>query len=377
MRLSKLVGDQIVSKLSKVIEQNINIMDIDGVIISSTDKNRIGSVHSGAVKIINESLKELIINSDDEYAGARQGINIPIEFKNKIIGVIGLTGKSQEVRKYGEIIKKMTEILILDSYLTEQKNTEQMAVERFLDEWTFGKYEINHPREFAFRAATLGIDIKIKRRVMVISIKSNDKKNCEEVLESTLINRIDSLLDKDKQQFFFHTATLYILVLNQLSDDEVIELANKIKMIMTEFQNCSMYIGISSYEAYPISIAFKHAHLALQISKSTKNGIVIYSFANLDIALATIVEKNKTAFLEELFKNVPSYELEEIINLLRVYYDCDGSIKDASEQLFVHKNTMQYRLNKIQEMTGYDPRKFSNSYLLIIAIKLFDLANPK
>jgi carbohydrate diacid regulator len=53
MILSKNIADKIVSELSKVVEQHINIMDIEGIIISSTDPQRIGSIHGGALKIVN------------------------------------------------------------------------------------------------------------------------------------------------------------------------------------------------------------------------------------------------------------------------------------------------------------------------------------
>ncbi len=67
--LSTTVAREIVKQLSQVIEHHINIMDTEGIIISSTDPNRIGSLHGGAKKIIDEKLNELLIESDDEYVG--------------------------------------------------------------------------------------------------------------------------------------------------------------------------------------------------------------------------------------------------------------------------------------------------------------------
>ena len=135
MLISASVAEAIVAQLSQVMENHINIMDKSGFIVASTDPNRVGSIHGGAVRILEEKLPELLIENDQEYIGSRIGVNLPIEFDNEIIGVIGLTGKSTEVYRYGKIIKKMTEVLLRDAYNREKKVIEQKAKDRFLEEW--------------------------------------------------------------------------------------------------------------------------------------------------------------------------------------------------------------------------------------------------
>ena len=66
--------------------------------------------------MIGEHLDELIIQSDDEYEGTRKGINLPILLDGEIAGVVGITGERDEVVKYGQIIKKMTEILLIENF---------------------------------------------------------------------------------------------------------------------------------------------------------------------------------------------------------------------------------------------------------------------
>jgi carbohydrate diacid regulator len=88
-----------------------------------------------------------LLSKGYEYEGSKNGINLPIEFNEEIIGVIGITGNYNQVYKYGQIIKKMTEILLLDSYRREQHMIEQKARDRFLEEWIFGRYESNYPQE--------------------------------------------------------------------------------------------------------------------------------------------------------------------------------------------------------------------------------------
>ena len=61
---------------------------------------------------------------------------------------------------------------------------------------------------------------------------------------------------------------------------------------------------------------------------------------------------------------------EKDIELLKVYFFNNMSLKDTSEQLFLHKNTLQYQLDKIGKLTGYNPREFKDASILYIGLKL-------
>ena len=112
MHLSYLSAQQIVQEISAIVGQHVNIMDSDGVIIASTDPSRIGHVHEGAKRIIDEDLPELYISLEMETATTRNGLNLPLTINGRVVGVVGITGRYDQVVSYGQIVKKMTEILL-------------------------------------------------------------------------------------------------------------------------------------------------------------------------------------------------------------------------------------------------------------------------
>ncbi len=372
MLLSKSIADQIVSQLSQIIEQHINIMDTQGMIISSTDPKRIGTFHGGAQKIITERLNELMIVNDSEYQGAKNGINLPIEFNNEIIGVIGMTGNYDLVYKYGQIIKKMTEILLLDTYVREQSTIEQKARDRFLEEWIFGRYELNYPDEFQARAISLGIDVKSPKRVLVFALRSSDHTIVSDQIQTNISHRIRNYLKSIPQAFLFRTATLYIGVFNQLEDHEMTQIAKEIYSTIKENFKCDVHVGMDSNTPKPIARSFKNANLALQLSLKSDQPITIFDTLNFDLYITRMSENDRIQFIENLFPKESMHDIGTHIETLRTLYQAEGSIKLASERLFIHKNTLQYRLNKIEQLTSYDPRKLSKSYLFMVAIKIFD-----
>ena len=113
---------RIAEEVGATIKNDVNIMDRTGCIIASTDPQRIGALHVGAVNLMESQLPELIVEKDCQ--GMKKGINLPLVIKDEIIGVVGITGDVDDVRTLGVVIKKITEILILDWY----KNNQKLAV---------------------------------------------------------------------------------------------------------------------------------------------------------------------------------------------------------------------------------------------------------
>ena len=55
---------------------------------------------------------------------------------------------------------------------------------------------------------------------------------------------------------------------------------------------------------------------------------------------------------------------------MEIYFAADCSLKTAAEKLYIHKNTLQYQLDKIHALTGYDPRVFREGVILYLGLQL-------
>ena len=172
MQLSRHNAEIIVKELNTIINDKINMMNEKGVIIASTDQERIGQEHEGAKRIINDRLEELIIHSHDRYEGSLEGVNYPIIISNEIIGVVGITGPYNKVAKYGQITKKMTEILIQEISIKEQKSMDENLRSRFVGEWLQNENVIINTN-FVERGRRMGLEITNPRRVIIISVFDN------------------------------------------------------------------------------------------------------------------------------------------------------------------------------------------------------------
>lgn len=373
MVLSTEIARQLVEQLAEVVSQSINIIDTSGIIIASTDKSRIGTSHGGAKRILSENLKDLIIENDDEYEGAKNGINLPVVFEESIVGVIGITGKTDEVAKYGQIIKKMTEILLLEDYVREQKTIEQKARDRFFDEWIFGKFDIKEPQEFNHRARLLGISPEKIKRIAVFGVSGESGKAISDS-DLTLISRSSRMLLSEREgSEMFRTSTQFICLFEDICESELSSLMLRIGESLEASYGCRVAIGLDSGATHShIRELYERAGKAFYVSRSAGRMLTVYDELDLSQFVSYVPEKIMRDYLQKLFSRLPQEETAAWISFLKAYYSCDGSITRLASLLSMHKNTVQYKLGKLKSLTGFDPRSLADASVFTIAIEFFD-----
>lgn len=380
MHISKRNASLIVEEISSIIGEHVNMMNQEGIIIASTDPSRVGTFHAASKKLIEEKMDELIIHNENEYEGSRPGINLPIVFHGDILGAIGVTGSTKEVLKYGQIIKKMTEILILDHYYREQKTIDINIRNRFIDDWICGDTKNINPT-LVNRGSSLGIDITLLRRIIIISpVIINDFDNIQ---EQKIINSTDSIISnmisEDQNNVFFRTTKNILCAVTTLKDKEILNTAIKIKHNVESNLKVKLAIGIDS----PVNnyTLIHHAYIkalkALQAcTRSQTKDIRFYNTINMEIFSGEIPDMIKLEYIRKIFLGYSTKEISEWIPILEVFFEEEGSISLAAERLFIHKNTLQYKLNKLKECTGYDPRSIRYSSLYYNAVHFYrDICN--
>lgn len=123
--ISRAMAQQIVDTVKDVCSQNINFIDEKGIIVASTDRDRVGTYHEVGYRVVLEG-NTIEVTDDNSFRGTRKGINIPITYNGRIIAVIGISGEVEEVRKYAYLAQKITDILLkereLDALGAQKKN---------------------------------------------------------------------------------------------------------------------------------------------------------------------------------------------------------------------------------------------------------------
>lgn len=371
--MSDPIAQDIVESMKEIINQDINYIDTNSMIIASTNKMRIGTFHGGAKRVL--AIKsEVIIEYDEQYEGTRQGINLPVYFQSEIVGVIGITGKKEQVEKFGKIIQRMTAILIKEAYITEQEKIERESKKQFIEEILFRMYKEDE-KTLIMRADLLNIKLDIPRVVIIARIYEDYVGELLVIpsIQEKIYNYIKSYIDFNSQNLIVQSGMNSIVILDVNSIKKVYRLVKNIHENIKEKFNITVCFGISSISENVGGMrkSYIEAKKALNVALSSRRSF-IKKYQDLDIGLLLedILDDTKTNFVNKIFKNMDKDERSKSIGILIKYFENNGSINKTADELFLHKNTLQYRLNKIKKLTGYDPRVIEDMVVLYLAVIL-------
>lgn len=370
LRLSRHSAQSIVEEVGAIVGQNINLMDRQGMVIASTDRERVGSLHEGAGRMIEEHLPELYIDEEQATATSRPGLNLPVTLKGTIVGVIGITGLYEDVAGYGQIVKKMVEILIRENEEQDNRRMRRRVLSRFLEDWVIGG-GLLQPRILEERGFALGIDIALPRRVMVAGAKGFEEyasspagqKLLEQVeQETSAIAGMGSLI--------LRNAGRQLILVRKCEDMQMEQLAGRIHSAVMERFGIRMIIGIDG-KAEDIHMAYEQANKAWRSAEMAGKNIMAYDRVTMELFTENIPDGVKIEYLRKVFRKCGYEELCQWMGILEAYFMSEGSLQMAAEALHIHKNTLTYKLRKLEALTGYDVRLVSQSPVFYMATVFF------
>ena len=102
--LDERIAQKMVDEFANTIDFNINIMDENGTIIASADPGRIGTFHEIAWQMLQSGEKTREVFDDEHLLGTKSGVNMALEYRNSVIGIVGVTGNPDNNGVYGHNI---------------------------------------------------------------------------------------------------------------------------------------------------------------------------------------------------------------------------------------------------------------------------------
>ncbi len=367
MNLDPQIAETIVENIKDVIKHEINLFDTTGTIIASTDRSRIGTGHDGAREAISTK-KTVVIDGKHSYSGAKHGINVPVIFNDSVVAVIGITGKRAEVEPYGNVLKKMTEILI-------RENWEQMTRfdqrSRLADLVNILKLRGHDEALVDYYASLLRINLDTPRFAVVGRIeRTHEDSNEGSSLHTSLYMRFQQF----KTSFFALSDREVCMFIDVRSEHALNNLLRGIREDVQQIVNSPVHFGIGDVQSTSTEYwrSYDKACRALGWLEFLDDGGNALRYADMDMGLIVSSLPRDTAqqLVNHVFGDLPASDVDEYQNIFDAYTRHNGSIVHCAEELYLHKNTLQNRLNKIAAKTGYNPRVLADYSVLALAFLL-------
>ncbi|RXI99987.1 hypothetical protein DS745_14035 [Anaerobacillus alkaliphilus] len=370
MKLLAGLAQKIVNEVTEILDEEVIVVDHTGIIIAASDQTRIGSFHEGA-QISVKKKEKIVITKEDvlRLKGVKAGINLPITFHHKVIGVIGITGDPSEVNRFGEIIQRMTELLIQEAHFHEKIESKHRGLETYVYEWVH-LHQMNE--DFRERGEILGISMDIPRCCALIEITQF---NGDSLLERETTEVLREFYPGENQDILVQWGSgRYVLlksVHNTLVEESVITSLKYIQGYIKENHGISLTIGIGTkvFDSSQLHTSYNHAKKALRVAKKN-DGLVCYDNLTLDVALAEITDETRQEVVEKVLGIL--LREQELLETLEAYLESDLSIKETSKKLHIHINTLHYRLKRISELTGYSLKETRNLVMFYIALSFWN-----
>lgn len=215
---------------------------------------------------------------------------------------------------------------------------------------------------------------------MLIGEKMEHQNNIQDRVEKS---ELSSLLLEDYSQMLVGIIRNKICIIVPLDEEDQKTICEKIFAKVKKYTSKmhDFYAGVGEIYEGPKGIrkSFFQAEQAFKLKKLSKdvNSIIYYKELGSYRLLGSLIGTQQLHdFYEETIGTLLKFDSKgELIHTLKAYYENNEAIKGTAKELFVHVNTLKYRIKRIEEITGLDLKKSEDKMNLFLGLKIHELLN--
>lgn len=401
-------AEEIASSTAEIIGYDVIITDTEGVIIGASDPTRLGVVHRHSLSVISAGRGESVnAEAASNFGGTLHGVTYPIRsMTGKVVGSMAITGKPEDVTPFALIVKKQIEILLkekeLHEYAISREETLQTVVNDlsgYIPGITDRKMLISRAREFGFDPVNYYIPIAVDlyqfarfaRKIRKYSIQ-NGKRTPELIIQRTkheILNKIRmafpdpadlSVMVGNNKYLILHSAgktpSGKEQAINAHTNSSCGEILGELARMNL---NAAIGIGSAAGNLEQLAQSCREAWRALQLGKKYQQGPGIYNIQNYRVEelIASLQPALRNRFIQ---RNTTPFRKqrnwEELRQTFLTWCECNFSLVGAARKLHLHRNTLNYRLERIREIGGVDLKDYRETLKLYLAFRMDKFVGP-
>lgn len=332
--------------IMKLIPYDIEIVDRRGYVIASRDKSRLHTLHTAAVQALSTLSPYIVYQSTERE---RRGINLPFFYNGNVVGVIHIRGDIDKVMPIGQMVVMTVQLMMENRAYEDLAGTRSTSLQGFLSEWADFDGDV-YPPVFLEQGMSLGVDITLPYVAVLF------------VPESTVGERQIAGLEGGRGKEHFVRRQEDALLFAMLLDEELESRAEKMLAQFPALRRA--FIGEAG------GTLFQSARRARQLRRMAamlrENApVLFFSDFVADRLLLSAEPSWELLELQQVF--VDKDTNGELGETLRMYLRYSPNLGEVCGRLHIHRNTLGYRLGRLQELTGKNPRCGKDAVLLYAA----------
>ena len=360
LNMSNRLFQSVVHQMRDTIDCIIGVIDENASIIACSDLSKIGTTNEFVSLDLNDS-HDIFVR--DGYTYKPFGVHIKPDY------AVFVEGTDEVSAKYASILS--ITLSSIKQYYDEKYDRNNFIKNVVLDNVL--------PGDVGIKARELHFNVDVSRVILLIrSLSSNDV---------SAFDVIQNLFPDKNKDFVFNITESDIVLVKEVKTNVDSKDLEKLARSISDTLGGEFYtrvnvgIGTVVENIKDLARSFKEAQIALEVGKVFDTDKIIVSYENLGIARliyhlpTTLCE----TFLREVFKkgSIESLDHETLFTIQR-FFENNLNVSETSRKLFVHRNTLVYRLEKIKKLTGLDLREFDHAIIFKVAlmVKKYLTANP-
>ena len=364
--LNNSVARRFIEKLSLYTQYNVNVMNHEGIIVASVDSDRIGTFHETAYNMIIHQQGSVEVNDDKSYIGVKAGINLLVYDGQAPVGVVGVTGNPSEVRKIAYVIKMALESMLKYEHQQEKRYAARTTHDRFI----YALYnETDTDRETLEQLAD-NLKIKTQRIRVPVMLFFDKPIQLELIMESimSLVTGQDIVHQYNAQRIFIYKD------LGDIQQETLLYWRQQTESWLEDLARCCnytrAYVGASQCRLHYYKIGLRHClWLEDNVSNSQRN-ILFYDY--LEKYIFSLISTSELHGIMNVYDHaLPDDEKNNILRIAGVLQHNNFNLVEASKELYVHKNTLAFRMGKVKNILNIDPFKRNNDRLFLYSLYLY------
>ena len=350
--MSNSVFQGVIVQLREMSDRTFGIIDNEGSVISCTDGSLLGEKWSDAVVRVLNSSERIVTFGQKTFKSILSSAGF-LEY------AVFCTGDDETAKAYCQM-----------AYIAF--NDAKIFYEEKHDRGTFVKNIIMDnilPGDIYIRAKELHFATEAPRAVFLVRQVGNTDVATVDVLSNLFPDKI--------QDFVLSINESDIAVVKQITPSTTAEDLEKIARSMEDTLRNELYIktvigfGTVAEHLRNLADSYKEAQTAIDVGKVFDTEKTIINYENLGIG-RLIYQLPTTLcdiFLSEVFKKNTIDTLDqETLFTINKFFENNLNVSETSRKLFVHRNTLVYRLEKIKKLTGLDLREFDHAIVFKVAL---------
>ncbi|HEY5579833.1 MAG TPA: sugar diacid recognition domain-containing protein [Rhodoferax sp.] len=377
------LAQEIVERTMKIIPYNVNVMDARGLILGSGDPQRIGDFHPGAqLALAKQVAVEIDSAATPNLPGAKAGINLPLTVRGDICGVVGLTGNPDEVRQFGELVRVTAEMILEQAQLIGELQGEK----RYREEFVFQLVNNSGVSDASMKAwaARLSVDLRQFRVMSVLELSDDRHQPDFMLIELQRVQNEFAACWPDLLSAVLSPRELAIVEPFDVSGSHsarasrarkrLLELNKVGRQSLQCHSTLSMGIALPGLDGATAS--YESAKQTGRVGRLRTPELTIFSYYDLSlpVLLSGLESGWQAKQLREPLVRLKAFDRKTgtLLKTLAVWFKHDSHPVSTAKALHIHRNTLDYRLQKVADLTGLNLADTDDRLLLYVALQLQD-----